>query len=81
MHDCGPGARSASAALRARCPQLAPGHLVQYRGELPFPFFTGVKIDPRGASRGMAHPVHQLAERSACFGGQRVAGMPQVMDV
>ena len=73
--------RSARGTLRASRLQLPPGHLFERRGELLFPLLTGVEVDPRSAGGRVTHPVHQLAERGARFCGQRVTGMPEVMDV
>ena len=55
-------ARSACGTLRAGCLQLPPGHPVERRGELLFPFLTGVEIDP--AARVDEWPIRFISSPS-----------------
>jgi hypothetical protein len=45
------------------------------------PRIREVQADQRGPGAGMAHPLHQLAQARPGTRGERVPGVPQVMDV
>jgi hypothetical protein len=74
-------ARLARVPGAGRSFQFAAGHLVDGRGELLIALLPGMQVHPCGPGGGMAHAAHQLGQRGAGLGSERVPGMAEIMNV
>ena len=67
--------------MRARSLQLGLSALADLVSDDLVSLRGTVLVDQRGPGRGVAHAVHEFAERRARLTGQDVAGMAKVVEV